>query len=136
MELSQCGERGQARAAFAQLWQDADEPLHRCAIAHAMADVQDDPREELAWDLRALDAAASVTDEDVAAAGMTGTAAALHPSLHLNLGEDYRKLGEPAAAHRHLDLGLAACETLPEDGYGRTIRDGLERLRDRLGTFT
>jgi hypothetical protein len=134
MELSHRVEREEAREAFTQLWQNADAPLHRCAIAHAMADVQDDPREELAWDLRALDAVADVTDEDVAAAGMTSTAGAMRPSLHLNLGEDYRKLGERAAARRHLELGLAACDALPDDGYGRMIRGGLERLAERLGT--
>jgi hypothetical protein len=135
MELSHRGEREEAREAFTQLWQNADAPLHRCAIAHAMADVQDDPREELAWDLRALDAVADVTDEDVAAAGMTSAAGAMRPSLHLNLGEDYRKLGELAAARRHLELGLAACDALPDDGYGRMIRGGLERLAERLETI-
>ncbi|MFC7584967.1 hypothetical protein ACFQYP_15415 [Nonomuraea antimicrobica] len=36
-----------------------------------MADVQDDVREELTWDLRALAAADLVTDERVARAGVT-----------------------------------------------------------------
>ena len=36
-----------------------------------MADVQDDLREELAWDLRALAAADLITDERAARAGLT-----------------------------------------------------------------
>ncbi|MGW3068526.1 hypothetical protein ACWDA8_34880, partial [Streptomyces sp. NPDC001130] len=29
-------------------------PLHRCTLAHYLADTHDDPEDELAWDLRAL----------------------------------------------------------------------------------
>jgi hypothetical protein len=59
--------------------------------------------------------------------------AAFYPSLHLNLGEDYRKLGDAAAARRHLELGLAAVDTLPDDDYGAMIRGGLHGLAQRLG---
>jgi hypothetical protein len=52
--------------------------------------------------------------------------------LHLNLGEGYRKLGDGARAREHLDRGLAAVDTLPDDGYGRIIRGGLEGLAQRL----
>jgi hypothetical protein len=106
--------------------------LHRVALAHALADVQDDPREELAWDLRALQAAESVTDERAARAGVPGRVTGFYPSLHLNLGEDYRKLGELPPARRHLELGLAAAQGLGDDGYSTMIKGGLERLADRL----
>ena len=89
------------------------------AVAHHMADVQDDPREELTWDLRALEAAESVTDERAAAAGVNGPVAGFYPSLHLNLGEDYRKLGDCVEARRHLDLGRQAASFL---GDTRTAR--------------
>ena len=49
--LSQRGDRSAARQVFAQVWQDiggeSGDPLHRCALAHSMADVQDDVHEEL-----------------------------------------------------------------------------------------
>jgi hypothetical protein len=48
------------------------------------------------------------------------------------LGEDYRTLGDLPAARRHLDLGLAAAGTLPDDGYGAMIRGGLAGLAERL----
>jgi hypothetical protein len=132
IELSRLGERHAARVAFAELWDVVGEPLHRCAVAHGMADVQDDVREELAWDLRALDAAREVTDDQTAQAGMRCGAAAMLPSLHLNLGDDYRRLGDLDAARRHLELGLAATSQLDDNGYGRMIRKGLERLAERL----
>jgi hypothetical protein len=97
-----------------------------------MADVQDDVQEELAWDLRALEAADLTTDDRASQAGVAGPVAGFYPSLHLNLAECYRKLGEPEAARDHLRRGQAAVEALPEDGYGRMIKDGLNRLDERL----
>jgi hypothetical protein len=135
LALGQQGQRAEARAAFSDIWAeicDNGEPLHRCTVAHHMADVQDDPGDELAWDLRALEAADSVTDEAAAAAGATGPAAAFYPSLHLNLGEDYRKLGNAAGAHRHLDLGRQAATFLGDDPYSSMIKAGLDGLAERL----
>ena len=83
MALSQAGERDAARRVLEALWEDIGgedgDPLHRCAIAHAMADVQDDPADELTWDLRALAAADLVSDGRAAEAGMAAPAAALYP---------------------------------------------------------
>ena len=65
-QLALDGQRDQARQAFAGLWERIGpngDPLHRVTLAHYMADVRDDPEEELAWDQRALAAADSLTDE-------------------------------------------------------------------------
>ena len=62
----------------------------------------------------------------------SGSVASFYPSLHLNLGEDYRKLGDVAQARRHLELGRATVAALPEDGYGDQVKNGLERLAQRL----
>lgn len=138
MMLGQRGERAAARALLAAIWGELDgldaDPLHRVALAHAMADVQDDVRSELEWDLHALAAAEHVTDERAQQAGVQSPVAAFYPSLHLNAGDCYRRLGEPVRAREHLDRGIAALSTLPDDGYGRMIRAGLDRLAERLGT--
>jgi hypothetical protein len=135
IELNQQGERDAARTLLTDLWDrvgpDGD-ALHRCAIAHSLADTHDDPHEELAWDLRALDAADSITDEQVRRAGMPGTVAGFYPSLHLNLGDVYRRLGDEEGARRHLAAGQAAADALGDDGYARMIKAGLDRLGDRL----
>lgn len=131
VELGQRGERQAARRQLAELWDQigrAGDPLHRVALAHGMADLQDDPHDELAWDLRALQAA----DERAAQAGVPGPVAMLYPSLHLNLGEDYRKIGDMAAARHHLELGETAAEVLGDDGYSRMIKGGLQELGGRL----
>jgi hypothetical protein len=135
LALGQQGRRAESREAFSGIWSElgADsDPLHRLTLAHHMADVQDDAGEELAWDLRALAAAEEVTDERAAAAGASGPVAAFYPSLHLNLGEDYRKLGDLPAARSHLDLGSRAAATLGDDAYGSMIKAGLAGLADRL----
>ncbi len=134
--LGQRGEREAARRLFAQVWSDigAEEgdPFHRCALSHSMADVQDDVREELVWDSRALAAADLVTDDRAALAGVTSPVAGFYPSLHLNLGDCYRRLGDLDRAREHLEAGLAAVGSLEDDGYGRFVRAGLDRLADRL----
>jgi len=137
IELSQRGERDAARELFTEVWSDiggeaAGDPLHRCALAHSMADVQDDEDEELLWDLRALAAADWLTDERVADAGVPSPVAGFYPSLHLNLGECYRKLGDLDRAREHLQRGREAVGSLGDDGYGRMIKGGLDRLADRL----
>ena len=133
--LGQQGQRDEARTAFAGIWAeigDGGQPLHRLTLAHHMADVQEDPRDELSWDLLALEAAESVTDDAAAEAGATGPVAAFYPSLHLNLGEDYRKLGDLGEARRHLELGRESVSLLGDDPYGAMIKAGLDRLAERL----
>ena len=131
------GQRDAARDLFAQIWEDIGgeqgDPLHVCVLAHSMADVQDDVNEELVWDLRALAAADRVTDEDVARAGVPLSVAGLYPSLHLNLSECYRKLGDLGRAREHLKQARAGIGALGDDDYGRLIKGGLERLAGQLG---
>ena len=138
IELSQHGKRGEAQAVFAQVWSDiggeSGDPFHRCALAHSMADVQDDVHQELVWDLRALEAADLVTDERAAQAGVMSPVAGFYPSLHLNLGECYRKLGDLDRAREQLERGRAAAGSLGDDGYGQMVKGGLDRLGERLAS--
>ncbi|MEU4538985.1 hypothetical protein AB0G15_29450 [Streptosporangium sp. NPDC023825] len=137
VELGRRGEREAARKLFSELWEEigvTGDPLHRCALAHSMADVQDEVQEELLWDLRALEAADLVTDERARQAGVAGPVSGFYPSLHLNLGDAYRRLGDLDRARDHLERGRAAVGALGDDGYGQMIRQGLERLAGRLST--
>ncbi|MFC7100886.1 hypothetical protein ACFQQB_10700 [Nonomuraea rubra] len=131
------GEREAARELFAQIWDDIGgeqgDPLHVCVLAHSMADVQDDVDQELMWDLRALAAVGLVTDERVAQAGVPLSVAGLYPSLHLNLSECYRKLGDLDRAREHLQHARDGIGALGDDDYGRLIKGGLERLAEQLG---
>ncbi|MDW5322786.1 tetratricopeptide repeat protein [Plantactinospora sp. KLBMP9567] len=127
--------RGQPEAArdlFAQIWDEIGgergDPLHVCVLAHAMADVQDDVHQELVWDQRALAAADLLTDARVAEAGVMLPVAGLYPSLHLNLGECYRKLGDLGRAREHLQRAQAGVGALGDDEYAQLIKGGLDRL--------
>lgn len=136
VQLGHQGERAAARLAFAEIWAEIGgeegDPLHRCTLAHAMADMQDDVREELVWDQRAMAAADLLTDERVAQAGVTLPVAGLYPSLHLNLCECYRKLGDLDRAREHLEQAWATIGALGDDGYGQLIKNGLERMTEQL----
>ena len=137
-EVAQAGHQGDREAArhrFAEIWDEIGErgdPLHRCTLAHVMADVQVDVHDELRWDQRALAAAELVTEARAQQAGMTLPVAALYPSLHLNLSECYRKLGDLARAREHLQQAQATIGVLGDDEYGRLIRAGLEQVAERL----
>ena len=136
VQLRHQGERDAARLLFAEIWDEIGgeqgDPLHRCTLAHAMADVQDDVHEELLWEQRALAAADLLTDARVAQAGVSLPVAGLYPSLHLNLSECYRKLGDLGRAREHLEQARATIGALGDDGYGQLIRDGLEQVTERL----
>ncbi|AJE39613.1 tetratricopeptide repeat protein [Streptomyces nodosus] len=129
------GDREEARDRFLRLWSEIGEdgdPLHRCTLAHYLADTHDDPADELAWDLRALSAAEELTDGRPA--GQAGKVAvrAFYPSLHLNLAADYMKLGRSEAARTHLSRARGAAGVLADDRYGDGIRAAIGRLERRL----
>ncbi|HEX4813440.1 MAG TPA: hypothetical protein VFV66_11890 [Nonomuraea sp.] len=132
----QQGQRGAARDLFAHIWNDIGgergDPLHVCVLAHAMADVQDNVHQELMWDLRALAAADLISDERVAQAGVTLSAAGLYPSLLLNVSECYRKLGDLDRARTYLQQARTAIGALGDDEYAQLIKRGLERLTQQL----
>jgi tetratricopeptide (TPR) repeat protein len=135
-QLTHSGDREAARRLLEELWTDIGgelgDPLHRCTLAHAMADAQDDVREELLWDQRALAAAELLTDERVAEAGVPLSVTGLYPSLHLNLAECYRKLGNLPQAREHLRQAESTIESLPNDEYGQLIRNGLAQIAEKL----
>ncbi|WP_329027048.1 hypothetical protein [Streptomyces sp. NBC_00690] len=108
------------------------DPLQRCQLAHAMADVQDDVRQELLWDQRALVAAGMITEARVEEAGVSVSAAGLYPSLHLNLSECHRKLGDLDRARDHLERAQATIDALGDDEYGQMIKKGLDQVAQRL----
>ena len=123
-----------ARRLLAEIWDDdGADALHRVAVAHYLADLQGDPHDELAWDRRALAEADALTDDRVDAAGVATPVRAFYPSLHLNLGESLRKVGDLAAARDQLARGRGSVDALPDDGYGRLIRTSLDDLAARLG---
>lgn len=124
------GGRSRAADAYALLWEQVVEgrPLHRIAVAHYLADLQDDPADELRWDMLALDAAAEVDQghEDAVAV------APLRASLHVNAAATMAKLGRTNEARQQLQAAEQNQETLPSGGYGRLVRSHMKSLRSAL----
>jgi hypothetical protein len=128
---SQAGDAEGARTEFAAVWSDIGpdgDPFHRCTLAHYAADVQDDLRAELAWDEVALEAAGQVSDARAKEHHESLAIEGFLPSLHLNLAEDHRRLGDAASARHHIEEARRRLSALPEDGYGAMIRAGVDRV--------
>ena len=102
--------------------ESGDDVYAKVFLTHSLADVQEDPEDELAWDLRALAHLDELTDQRAVEKGNPGGKDALLPSLHLNLAVDYRRLGDDANARRHFQLGQAHLDALSDDAYGDGIR--------------
>ncbi|WP_329435013.1 hypothetical protein [Streptomyces albidoflavus] len=124
-----------ARRQLLELWSEigvAGDPLHRCSLAHYLADLHDDPAQALAWDVRALDAADAVTEQRVQEHHAGLHIAGFYPSLHLNLADNYRRLGSFDAAAEHLDLARTYAPALPADAYGDTLRTALDEVAEAV----
>ncbi|MEV1293387.1 hypothetical protein [Pseudonocardia sp. NPDC049635] len=135
VEVGRAGDRVGARDRLTALWERigaGGDPLHRCVLAHYAADVAGDAHEELRWDERALAAAEEVTDERTRELDPALRIAGFYPSLHLNLADVHRRLGNDEPARWHLQQAADRVEALPGDGYGTMIRSGIERCGERL----
>jgi hypothetical protein len=135
VQLMLTGDRAAGRARLEGVWSRISsnpEPVHECVLAHHMADAQDDPIDELAWDLRSLEAVQRCTDADVQREYANGSVAALMPSIHVNLAEDYFKLGDHERSGEHLASARRFVGVLEDDAYGQMLRRGVERMARRL----
>ncbi|MGV9854578.1 hypothetical protein ACWDWU_38370 [Streptomyces sp. NPDC003442] len=129
------GETAPARRKLLALWSTigvTGDPLHRCTLAHYLADLYEDPARALAWDIRALDAADAVTEQRVQEHHASLHIAGFHPSLHLNLADDYRRLGSFDAATEHIDAATKHAPDLPQDAYGTFLRTAIDEVREAI----
>ena len=135
VERGRAGEPADARTELGRLWAEIGpdgDPLHRCVLAHHLADLQDDVRDELAWDERALAAVPELSDRRVQQEHASLQVRGLLPSLHLNLADDHRRLGATERARAHLDSAREHLGALADDGYGAMIRNAVEDVADAL----
>jgi hypothetical protein len=132
---AQTGDRTSGRQALLAYWEQTEAAQHayRCVLAHYLADVEDSVDDEVAWDTTALAEYSFLGGDDLAGVGIPD-AAGLAPSLHLNLGDGYLRQNRTAEAAEQLRAGRGAVAALGDDGYGRMIRDGLDRLASRIAS--
>jgi hypothetical protein len=124
-----------ARQKLLNLWSAigvAGDPLHRCSLAHYLADLYEDPAQALAWDVRALDAADAVTEQRVQEHHASLHIAGFYPSLHLNLADNYRRLGSFDAASEHINAAKEHAPNLRQDAYGAFLRTALHEVAEAI----
>lgn len=86
------GDRPAACGFYQQAWELATNDLEACIAAHYVARCQDSPPEALRWNQEALDRADRARDERVQD---------FYPSLYLNMGQSYERMGRAAEAQRY-----------------------------------
>ncbi|MFI6923911.1 hypothetical protein ACIBIZ_28515 [Nonomuraea spiralis] len=131
----QTGDTASARRKLLDLWYVigvTGDPLHRCTLAHYLADLYDDPAMALTWDIRALDAADAVTEQRVQEHHAGLHVAGFYPSLHLNLADNYRRLASFDAATEHIDAAKEHAPNLPQDAYGAMLRAAIEQVAEAI----
>ncbi|MFI9404182.1 hypothetical protein [Nocardia sp. NPDC052316] len=124
-----------ARASLLALWNSVGpqgDPLHRCSLAHYLADLYDDAAEALTWDVRAMDAADALTNTRAKQYEPSLDVRGFYPSLHLNLADNYRRLSSFAAAQREVSAARATLHTLPETPYAVMIRTAVEEVEQAI----
>lgn len=129
------GETARARQDLLAIWEDLGvlgDPLHRCTLAHYLADLHPDPAEALIWDVRALDAAGALTDHRVAEHHAGLEVAGFYPSLHLNIADNLRRLGAFEAAGEQIDRAEERVAALPQGPYVDMIRAAIRGVRDAI----
>ncbi|MEU2391526.1 hypothetical protein [Streptomyces sp. NPDC007369] len=129
------GDIASARQRLLNLWSAigvTGDPLHRCSLAHYLADLYEDPARALVWDIRALDAADAVTEERVQEHHAGIHIAGFYPSLHLNLADNYRRLGSFEAATEHINAAKAHAPQLPRGPYGDLLRGAIREVAEAI----
>jgi len=97
-----------------------------------LADLQSSAEESLRWNRCAL-AAAEMLDETIVSEALPGAnLRSFYPSLHLNLAEDYRLMGDVEAARHHAREARTALSGTVDEGLVRMIRGGVERIERTL----
>lgn len=134
--VGQSGEAARSRVLLTALWDRAEregDAFHRCVIAHYLADLQDDVVNELAWDIRALEAVEHITPARAAAVHPALRPAGFRPSLHLNVADALRRLGRLAEAREQIARARSATGALGQDAYGAFVRAAIARTEAALG---
>jgi hypothetical protein len=96
-------------------------------VAHLLADLQDDPAEELRWDLASLRALAPVW-EQCTDGRLYDAACRSLPSIYLSLALAARKCGDIGGAREYLRRARLIFPVLPESRYTDDVDASISTL--------
>ena len=129
------GDATRAREDLLAIWAGlgvTGDPLHRCVLAHHLADLYPDAAVALIWDVRALDAAEALTDQWAQEHDASLQVAGFYPSLHLNIADNLRRLGAFAAAGEQIKKAEDRAAALPSGAYGDMIRTAIQGVGEAI----
>ncbi|MEY2425939.1 MAG: hypothetical protein QOI61_1511 [Actinomycetota bacterium] len=123
-ELQRSGDLEGARAAYRDLLNDpGTDDFDAVYVLHLLAVIVEDPQSKLDLNIESLQRA-EVAGERFPAA--------MKASLLANVGYSHRALGDVAEARRWYLQAREAADQLPDDEYGRSIRDSAQQTLDAL----
>lgn len=126
MEQEGLNEIEKASGIFQQAWNESVNDLEKFISAHYFARHQKSIADKLKWDETALRHALKVQGIDI-----TGGL----PSLYLNIAKGHEDLENYEKARLFYNEANQFVELLPDDGYGKLLRaginKGLERVKDK-----
>jgi tetratricopeptide (TPR) repeat protein len=117
----------EARRLFQQAWDEATNDFEAFTAAHYLARIQEDPNDNLKWNLEALIRASKIKDESTRGH---------YPSLYLNVAKSYETLGNNDEAVRYYQLAADSTQYLPDGKYADMIRSGISSGLKRVGETT
>ena len=123
MDLEGEGKPEEAYQLFRKAWNEATNDFGKFIAAHYIARHQKSTADKLKWDKTALDLALKINDD---------TMKANYPSLFLNIGKCYEDLNDFEKARENYQSALLFSDYLPNDGYGKMIKSGIENGIERV----
>jgi len=108
---------------FLQAWNESQNSFEKFIAAHYVARHQPTVKDKLEWDERALEFALQPDDDDMKSN---------FPSLYLNIAKCYEDLRDRKNSLKNYQAALSFANALPDDGYGRMIKSGIEKGIERV----
>ena len=126
MDAEFAGDFAKAHEIFQQAWDNATNDFEAFTAAHYLARNQKDPADSLSWNIKALDHANSIEDDDMK----------MHfPSLYLNVARSYEVLGNLNKAGDYYRLAADNATDLADSKYASMIRSGIAEGLKRTGSM-
>ncbi len=117
------GDNESAAHLFIQAWDIATSDFEKFTAAHYIARHQKTIADKLSWDETALNYAMKINDKSIQSS---------FPSLYLNIGKCYEDLDNIAEARNHYQLAHSFTELLPDNEYGKMIKNGIMNALERV----
>jgi len=124
MEQEGKGQPAKAARLFEEAWHLAANDFEKFTAAHYVARHQKSDFNKLLWNLKALQHALNIEEE-----GIKPTL----PSLYLNIAKCFEDLGDRDQAKVYYQEALSFTGLLPNDGYGKMIKAGIDKGLEWVG---